>query len=174
MQNDMRYVKKRRISHKIYIYCNGEVAEPIYFQEFKDYSKSTAIKISYKRFKGLSPWDLIEKVIEEKKNLKKQHKFYEEDGDQCWCVFDIDEYWKQNQKEFVKAIKLAEQNTISLAWSNECFELWYLLHFQTLQTAVSRKDYDSKLKKHFQKLDGKSYSKNNKVFMRLVHTTYAN
>ncbi len=164
----MQYAQKRRINPKIYIYCNGEVAEPVYFQEFKNYLKSNTIKISYKQFKALAPWELIKKVSNQRDLLNKQGKFYEKDGDQCWCVFDIDQYWKENQKEFEKAIKLAKQNNINFAWSNECFELWYLLHFQPLQSAIARKDYDSKLKTNFKKLDGKDYTKNSNVFMRLV------
>ena len=33
------------------------------------------------------------------------------------------------------------------AWSNECFELWLLLHFIPLEAPSSRKQYKEKLKK---------------------------
>lgn len=161
-------MKQQAINPRIYIYCNGEIAEPVYFKEFKDYLRSRTITISYNRFKGCSPWELIEKVAIEKSYLTSRNKFIVEDGDQCWCVFDIDEYWNQNPVKFKAAIKSAKENNIKLAWSNECFELWYLLHFQVLQTGISRKDYDTKLKAHFQHLGGKAYVKNSSIFARIM------
>lgn len=165
--NDMPKAAKSSISHRIHIFSNGELAETKYFQEFKDYLRSHAITV-YKPFKHLSPWELIDKVIAKKTELVERRKFSEEDNDQCWCVFDVDNYWKDNPKKFAEALKTAKRNDVRLAWSNECFELWYLLHFQALQTGIPRKDYDAKLKKHFQSLDGKSYVKNCSVFTRLM------
>jgi len=164
----MKYAHRRHLTPKIFIYCNGELAEPLYFQALKDYLKSTSIKVIYKRFTHTSPWELIGKVSAEKEGLKRQGKYYEKDGDQCWCVFDIDNYWKENPKAFHKALQDAQKNNIRLAWSNECFELWYLLHFQKLTSTIPRGDYETKLKAHFKKLDGKSYTKNDDVFLRLI------
>jgi hypothetical protein len=161
-------MKRHAINPKIYIYCNGELAEPLYFQEFKDYLRSRTIIISHNRFKRCSPWELIQKVAIEKKTLTNRKKFIVQDGDQCWCVFDVDEYWHQNSNKFKAAIKLANDNDIILAWSNECFELWYLLHFQVLQTGISRRDYNTKLKTHFQRLDSNTYTKNCSVFARII------
>lgn len=155
------------INHRIHIFSNGELAETKYFQECKDYLRSHAITV-YKPFKHLSPWELIDKVMLKKTELTEKRKFFEKDNDQCWCVFDVDDYWRNNPKKFAEALKIAHQNDIYLAWSNECFELWYLLHFQALQTGIPRKDYDTKLKRHFRSLDGNSYVKNCSVFARLI------
>jgi len=160
-------MKQHAINPRIYIYCNGEIAEPTYFKEFKDHLRSRTITVSYNRFKRSSPWELIEKVAAEKSALTSWGRFVDEDGDQCWCVFDVDEFWNQNPTKFKAAVKLAKDNDIHLAWSNECFELWYLLHFQSLQTGVSRSDYNTKLKTHFRRLGGKAYTKNCSVFDRI-------
>jgi len=40
---------------------------------------------------------------------------------------------------------LARANRIYVAYSNEAFELWYLLHFNYYITAISRQDYMDKL-----------------------------
>lgn len=61
-----------------------------------------------------------------------------------WVVFD-----KDDNTDFNEAIKLAEDNGIKVAWSNESFELWLLLHFQTLNSAISRDQYITNLNKHF-------------------------
>jgi hypothetical protein len=160
---------KTRIHPKIYIFCNGELAEPQYFQEYKDHLKGHNIKIEYKNFKGLAPWQFIEKVIKRKDELIKKEKFSEEDNDQIWCVFDIDQYLKENRKKFLKYIKKAKEEKINLAWSNECFELWFLIHFILPTTEISKNDYGKKLKIHLKKLDKKGYFKNQKgMFKRLL------
>ncbi|PIY80531.1 MAG: hypothetical protein COY80_02500 [Candidatus Pacebacteria bacterium CG_4_10_14_0_8_um_filter_42_14] len=161
-------MKQRSINPRIYIYCNGEIAEPTYFKEFKDHLRSRTITISYNRFKGDSPWNLIKKVVAEKNALTSRSRFVDEDGDQCWCVFDVDEYWNQNPTKLKAALKLAKDNNVYLAWSNECFELWYLLHFQNLQTEIPRNHYHTKLKTHFRHLGSKAYAKNCSVFGQIL------
>lgn len=161
-------MKSHAIIPKIYIFCNGQIAEPSYFKEYKDYLRSRTITINYNRYKGGAPWELIEKVVAEKNALSRRGRFVDEDGDQCWCVFDVDEFWKQNPSQFKAAVRLAKDNDIQLAWSNECFELWYLLHFQAVQTAITRRDYNTKLKTHFRRLGGKMYTKNSSVFDRII------
>ena len=47
---------------------------------------------------------------------------------------------------------------IDIAYTNEAFELWYLLHFEYRNTAMSRTEYSSKLTEHI------SNAINNKTF----------
>jgi hypothetical protein len=58
--------------------------------------------------------------------------------DRVWAVFDRDSF---KPASFNSAIKKAEANNISCAWSNEAFELWYLLHFHNRITAMKRDNY---------------------------------
>ena len=46
-------------------------------------------------------------------------------------------------------MKLAEANSLKVAWSNECFEFWFLCHFGLYNSAIPRTDYHKKLEKHF-------------------------
>lgn len=73
-----------------------------------------------------------------------------------WVVFD-----KDANIDFDEAIKLAKDNNIKVAWSNESFELWLLLHFQDLYASVQRDSYNQKLDRHFKtlNLNNGSYSK---------------
>jgi hypothetical protein len=73
--------------------------------------------------------------------------------DQVWCVFDRD---SNPAVQFNAAIDLAKRNGIRVAYSNQAFELWYLLHFQYLDTALHRKDYIQRLATHL----GHPYQKN--------------
>jgi hypothetical protein len=43
-----------------------------------------------------------------------------------WCVFDRDSFPESN---YARAFDLARTHRFHVAWSNETFELWYLLHF---------------------------------------------
>lgn len=74
-----------------------------------------------------------------------------------WVVFD-----KDNNTDFDEAITLARNEGLNVAWSNECFELWLLLHFQNLDSAIHRNDYYSKLANHFKtkNINGGVYNKN--------------
>ena len=60
--------------------------------------------------------------------------------DRVWAVFDKDDF-----NDFNDAIQLAKKNHILCAWSNESFELWYYLHFQYLDTGISRSQYIEKM-----------------------------
>jgi hypothetical protein len=62
--------------------------------------------------------------------------------DQVWCVFDRDSF---PVEQFNAAIELARVNQIEVAYSNESFELWYLLHFNYYDAALSRTDYVGRL-----------------------------
>ncbi len=98
----------------------------------------------------------------------KEKKISEDDCDQIWCVFDVDDYWQQNKNKFKKSLEIANKNHIKIAYSNECFELWFLLHFNLVETAISRTDYNKKLQKFFKNLDF-DYKKNSEgIFAQLL------
>lgn len=54
--------------------------------------------------------------------------------------FDNTEYSAQDKRDSRK---------YRVAWSNECIELWFILHFQELMVNVGRKQYQSILKQKF-------------------------
>jgi hypothetical protein len=75
--------------------------------------------------------------------------------DQTWCVFDKDDF---SDRIFNAAIALAKRNDIKVAYSNQSFELWYVLHFSYLHNAITRKDYINILDEKL----GHEYKKNSK------------
>jgi hypothetical protein len=82
-----------------------------------------------------------------------------------WVVFD-----KDDNIDFDDAIKLAKDEGLNVAWSNESFELWLLLHFQDLNSPLTRNYYESKLDSHFKRLNynnGK-YEKNIKNIFEVI------
>lgn len=146
---------------RIYILCNGELAEPQYFQDFKDYLKEHNILIRYKKeFLRKAPWDFIGVAIDYIGSEESEGRFSREDGDVAWCVFDVDNYWSDNDKKFRESLKAADNHNIQIAWSNECFEFWFLCHFAHYSSAIPRADYHKKLAKHFKDQKIGKYAKN--------------
>jgi hypothetical protein len=113
------------------IVCEGEKTEPNYFKAFTDrWSEVKEIKVTGC---GCSTCQLI---IEAKKIREKLERERPVPFDRVWLVFDKDDF-----KDFNKAIEDAKKEKMNCAWSNEAFELWYVLHFQYLVTGVDRKQY---------------------------------
>lgn len=78
-----------------------------------------------------------------------------------YCVFDKDN-WSMDryQQAFIEAEK---RNDLSAIWANECFELWYLLHFAYHHSGSHRSEIYKKLEaperlgKHYEKGDTSIY-----------------
>lgn len=155
--------RNKKPKPKIHIFHNGEVAESDYFGDFAkflhDNDAWVIIQNYHKRTKGKAPWQLI--------NEAAKLKISKEDGDQIWCVFDVDDFYKNNKDELEKAVKKAENKNIKIAYSNRCFELWLMLHFEQISTAIYRKNYEEKLQKFFKKI-GISYEKNMRGIFELL------
>jgi len=99
---------------------------------------------------------LVNKAIQIIDNLKKDDSF-----DQIWCVFDKDNCSKE---QFNQAEGLAKQKNIKIAYSNEAFEIWFILHFQYLDIATSRSKYPkiltTQMKKYGLLNEQEKYEKN--------------
>lgn len=88
------------------------------------------------------------RIIEEIEEIRRRSpNLYEH----LWAVFDKDDF---PARDFDNAISMAESRGIRTAWSNECIELWFLLHFSYLDTAISRKAYATKLSAELNKRGG--------------------
>ena len=81
--------------------------------------------------------------------------------DEVWCVFDRDSFPRTN---VTAAFKLMKQEKFNAAFSNEAFELWYLLHFQYLDTENTRAQYCEMLSRAL----GQKYEKNNPGMYELL------
>lgn len=154
-----RVEKKRKEQTKevrVYflIVCEGEKTEPNYFKSFKTNVKSFIFTIDTLG-EGSNTKDLVRRTIKARDNSSQEY-------DSVWAVFDRDSFSSNN---FNGAIELAENNSIKVGWSNEAFELWYLLHFQYRNTYMSREDYKSAIEKEVNdKIVAQSKSKKPKKF----------
>jgi hypothetical protein len=118
----------------ILIYCEGKNTEPSYFNQFRLPS------LDIKSFgEGKNTLSLVKRAIQ-----LSEEKAY----DQIWCVFDADpKPDNPNQaKNFNRAIELANKNKFGIAYSNQAFEYWIILHFDDHQGGkMDRKLYDEKI-----------------------------
>ncbi|MCK5460350.1 RloB domain-containing protein [Candidatus Parcubacteria bacterium] len=156
----------------IYIFTEGEKTEVNYF-ESKKKEIETEIRRQNIKIKiagtGYNTLKLVNFAIEfiKERNIKIDNS---ENSDECWVVFDKDNF----DQHFDNAIIKAGVNNLEVAYSNECFEIWFLLHFIPLSSAISRKDYILKLTDNLKKLTGNSkirYSKISKDMYLLLKDT---
>lgn len=142
------------------IVCEGKNTEPCYFQSFPVQTAEV------KTFgMGRSKTSLVEYVI----NLVSQEN---DDPDrEVWIVFDMDFNQLKDatlqRKDFNDAIRLAKTNGFQVAYSNDAFELWFLLHYQLLESTLTRMEYYERISQ----LWGISYERQGKgtLFCRSVY-----
>jgi hypothetical protein len=140
---------------KFYLIVTEGKTEAEYFNHFQSTTGPRIESVD----KQDSKVSLVKKAITLRDQLIKGGHFI--DGDETWVVFDRDiDKQKPNDKDtFNQAIALAKNNGIEVAYSNDCFELWFLLHFQAVSTALHRRDVVKKLKQYI-----KSYKHGDDVY----------
>lgn len=125
------------------IVCGGEETEPNYFKAFA-VASTIVLGTNY------DPLYLVEYALNEKKRRGYINKL-----DQVWVVFDKDEF---PPDRYHRAIIKARDENIGAAYSNEAFELWFLLHYDYHTVALTRSHYCDKLSEKI----GKKYTKNDR------------
>ena len=118
------------------ILCEGEKTEPNYIRGFR--LASATINVLGLGYNTVS-------LVTEAIRIRDVEKSRGINYDQVWCVFDKDDF---SAEIFNNAVELAKANNIELAYSNEAFELWYLLHFIYFDSQIGRADYIKALSKH--------------------------
>lgn len=167
------------------IVCEGEKTEPNYFSAIAaQLPKDMVNRITVKGV-GRNILRLIDAARAE---IKKRQAARLPDYYYIWLVFDRDEFPADHFNRTIDSVESINLQNASLpskarrcehwkcAWSNEAFELWYVMHFRDqLGGAVSRTQYQKMLEedvrantseKHF------AYKKNDwQMFARLKTRT---
>ena len=168
-------VKKRLVGFKskrmfYLIVCEGEKTEPNYFSSLKQSLPKGVLELTQIDIDGTGKNTLS--IIEEAKKLRKRYEGkYLRKIDKVWAVFDKDSFPSRN---FNNAINKGEHSRpkINCAWTNEAFELWYLLHFSYYNTGLSRRQYQKLLEKEITKASNKKgykYIKNSTEMHTLLN-----
>lgn len=130
-------IESREKAKSFLIICEGENTEPWYFKSFP---LGNAQVESYGL--GRSKTALVEYVLE---ILRADEDSTEKEA---WVVFDMDKTpgeLAQQKEDFNHAIQLAQKHGLNVAYSNDCFELWFVLHYQYLDMSLSRNQYYKRL-----------------------------
>jgi hypothetical protein len=152
---DERPVKWRKYAHLFLIVCEDESTEPYYFEKFKEifdeiYPNETVFLRPVGT--GRNSKGVVEQAVNERKRLFEESN---KNVDEVWAVFDKDDLdlSKGNQQRFVDAFEIAEDEKVHVAYSNEAFELWLLLHFVNISSdkSISRADIYTKLEESIRK-----------------------
>jgi RloB-like protein len=121
------------------IFCEGPT-EVGYFNSFN---------VRAKPLYGKTVLKMVEDAIAYKKKERRK-------SDQYWIVFDKDD---NSDEDFDKAILLAQENDIQVAWSNQAFECWFILHYRDFNRSCHRGDYEKQLKKFILEYDSSKKGK---------------
>ena len=150
--------------HRYYIFCEGEQTEPLYFSGFKKliednpiYREMVLVEIEPC---GAETLRVVQQAVTyvEKNNINKG---------QIWCVYDKDsfpvEHFNGAQQKIDELNRLSSEGLqYHAAWSNECIEFWFLLHFSFYTSNNYRSEYIKSLNHHFSRLGLHEYKKNDK------------
>jgi hypothetical protein len=124
-------IDSKEVRKSFLIICEGENTEPEYFKSFPVVTASVEA-IGY----GASKMTLVNKAIALSK--REEHR-----GKEVWVVFDFDvKPDQEGQKEdFNNAIRLAKSKNLKVAYSNDAFELWLVLHYKSIAAKFTRREY---------------------------------
>ena len=144
------------------IVCEGTKTEPHYFEALIKNNISTVREVTIEG-EGRGTVTLVAKAHEIRQKLERKNAMA---FDRVWVVFDKDDFG-----DFNEAIEKANKLGFQSAWTNEAFELWYFLHFEFLDTGISRSAYIEKIEGAFRNRMGNrdfAYQKGNPDIYRLL------
>ena len=126
--------------YRILIITEGEKTEPNYFNDLAKDLPHSLINLLTIKVEGIGQG--ANAIIREaKKTIQNKRPVI---FDEVWLVFDKDQI---PNNDFNSIIINAQKENLQTAWSNEAFELWYLLHFNYYDTALNRNQYKSKIER---------------------------
>lgn len=140
------------------IVMDGSKTEPAYFQAVKakideQYRNRISIDIPHKNTTAAN----IQLFYEAVRLAESSPNTYRH----VWIVYDTDDF----PAEYIDRVpkfcrqKKSQETQYHAVWSNQCFELWYLLHFSYMQSDLHRSEYNDKLTKCLNKLSKSKYNK---------------
>ncbi|RPD38161.1 RloB family protein [Chitinophaga barathri] len=122
------------------IFCEDDNSEPLYFRSFSN-DKIKVNAIPNQKQGKLNILNALQKCKADGLVAFDANCYRLIDGitEHIWCVYDRDlesEQWEnisdEDHLEFDYSIQTAQQTGLHVAWSNDAFELWILLHFEDM------------------------------------------
>ena len=139
------------------IVTEGTKTEPLYFEAIRDivnhkYKERIKLEVCGEGNDTLSLFDKARKRAE--------HDVIE--YTHVWVVYDTDDFPAERinkTAELCYEYRTGDTEYHAI-WSNQCIELWFLLHFSYFHSNVHRKDYKDKLSNYLNTIGTGKYEKN--------------
>ncbi|OEC02797.1 abortive phage resistance protein [Lysinibacillus sphaericus] len=132
----VRQQGNRTVRKTILIYCEGET-ERIYFEQLRILKRSKMVSVKIKNVKR-SAIKLAQHAFRDS-----SYQYF----DEVWVVFDKDDL---TEKQLEEVNVFCEEKDIHIAYTNEAFELWLLLHFEVVDVSEKypRAVLNNKMEEH--------------------------
>lgn len=144
--SETRLEKWRKYQKFLLVVCEDQNTEPAYVATFRTSFPQHTLYLEVAGA-GRDPLGVVLAAIEHCKRLGGLTK---RQIDEVWVVFDKDDADLNSTTidRFKKAFETANNNAFRVAWSNEVFELWFLLHFVDIDPTLplSRREVYDRLK----------------------------
>jgi hypothetical protein len=135
--------RKKKIHPEYHlIVTEGESTEPEYFNSMKE-----IINSKYSDHIHLSIYGLGDNTLSLFQKAKQLATSSANGYKHVWVVYDTDDFPSEHINKTANLCELesTEETTYHAIWSNQCIELWFLLHFSYMQSDLHRNYYWSKL-----------------------------
>lgn len=153
-EETVRPIRIRRYDKFILIVCEDEACEPYYFKKIKELFPKEKVFLR-EIGTGKKPKGIVETAIIERDKLAEE---INKTVDEVWVVFDKDDEGDNatTLKSFNEAWDIAAKEQMKIAFSNEVFELWLLIHFISVshETPIPRETVYEMLKNEVKKFKG--------------------
>ncbi|CZQ92341.1 RloB family protein [Trichococcus collinsii] len=130
-----RPVGTKRPEKTFLILCEGTKTEPNYFRSF--HVISAQVEVVGTAMNTMSLVNYARDVVDTRPD----------EYDEIWLVFDKDSFDRDIFNEAVFFCETHYRQGFRAAYSNEAFEIWYLLHFELIKKSISRFHYPDMLSK---------------------------
>lgn len=139
------------------IVTEGTYTEPAYFGSIKEiinkrYPDKIQLNVSGEGDNTISLFEKAKVLAGNNSNVYKH----------VWILYDIDDFPAAHIDRILQlcADNSTEETEFHAIWSNQCIELWFLLHFSFMQSDIHRTEYWPKLTECLKKIGAGEYAKN--------------
>lgn len=157
------------IDKKYYIFCEGAQTEPSYFKGFEAAIKTNPMykDAVHVEVHGVGAETLRVIYAAERYVLENELERAE-----IWCVYDKDSFPAQDfnaVSQYASGLNTKQTKVqYYVAWSNQCIEYWFILHFDWYTADNDRKFYREYLHKKFAGFGYRRYEKDNSELFEIL------
>ena len=149
-----RPVRIKKYQYLFLIVCEDEKTEPSYFSKFGAQIPPKTIYLKPVGT-GRDAKGVVTQAIQERLLLEQEA---DKEVDEVWVVYDKDDadLNETRLENFHQAFKIARKENMEIAYSNEAFELWLLLHFASVSSEkpIARSEIYEALQAEIRKKEG--------------------